>query len=99
MKLKSLAQGLVIAGMASHVLAQETQRIEITGSSIKRIQAEGALPVQVIRAADLEKQGISNAEQLVAILPSNGNGVDNMVSNQGGDFQIGEHTSELQSPC
>ena len=86
MKLKSLAQGLVIAGLASHVLAQEAQRIEITGSSIKRIQAEGALPVQIIRAADLEKQGISNAEQLVAILPSNGNGVDNMVSNQGGDF-------------
>ena len=86
MKLKSLAQGLVIAGLASHVLAQETQRVEITGSSIKRVQAEGALPVQIIRAADLEKQGISNAEQLVAILPSNGNGVDNMVSNQGGDF-------------
>jgi iron complex outermembrane recepter protein len=86
MKLKSLAQGLVIAGLASHVLAQETQRIEITGSSIKRIQAEGALPVQVIRAADLERAGISNAEQLVSILSSNGNGQDNLVSNQGGDF-------------
>jgi iron complex outermembrane recepter protein len=86
MKLKSLAQGLVIAGLASHVLAQETQRVEITGSSIKRIQAEGALPVQIIRAADLEKQGISNVEQLVSILSSNGNGQDNLVSNQGGDF-------------
>ena len=86
MKLKALAQGLVLAGLASHALAQEAQRIEITGSSIKRVQAEGALPVQVIRAADLEKAGISNAEQLVAILPSNGNGVDNMFSNQGGDF-------------
>jgi len=86
MKLKTLAQGLVVAGLASHVLAQETQRIEITGSSIKRIQAEGALPVQVIRAADIERQGITNAGELVAILASNGNGVDSMVSNQGGDF-------------
>ena len=86
MKLKTLAQALVIAGLASHALAQDAQRIEITGSSIKRIQAEGALPVQVIRAADLEKQGISNAEQLVAILAANGNGVDNLASNQGGDF-------------
>jgi iron complex outermembrane receptor protein len=87
MKLKNIVQGLVIAGLASHALAQQaTQRVEITGSSIKRVQAEGALPVQVIRAADLEKAGISNAEQLVAILPSSGNGVDNMVSNQGGDF-------------
>jgi iron complex outermembrane recepter protein len=86
MKLKTLVQGLVAAGLITPALAQETQRIEITGSSIKRVQAEGALPVQVIRAADLEKQGISNAEQLVSILSANGNGVDNMVSNQGGDF-------------
>ena len=86
MKLKSLAQGLVIAGLASHVLAQEAQRIEITGSSIKRIQAAGALPVQVIRAADLERQGISTAEQLVSTLSATGNGIDNMATNQGGDF-------------
>jgi iron complex outermembrane receptor protein len=86
MKLTTLVQGLVLAGLVTPALAQQAQRIEITGSSIKRIQAEGALPVQVIRAADLEKAGISNAEQLVAILPANGNGVDNMVSNQGGDF-------------
>jgi iron complex outermembrane recepter protein len=86
MKLKTLVQSLAIAGLVTPALAQEVQRIEITGSSIKRVQAEGALPVQVIRAADLEKQGISNAEQLVSILAANGNGVDNMVSNQGGDF-------------
>ncbi len=86
MKMKALAQALVLAGLASHAAAQNAQRIEITGSSIKRIQSEGALPVQVIRAVDLEKAGISNAEQLVSILAANGNGVDNMVSNQGGDF-------------
>ena len=62
MKLKALVQSLVVAGLVTPAVAQQTQRIEITGSSIKRVQAEGALPVQVIRAADLEKQGISNAE-------------------------------------
>jgi iron complex outermembrane recepter protein len=86
MKLRTLVQGLVVAGLVTPAVAQQTQRIEITGSSIKRVQAEGALPVQVIRAADIEKQGISNAEQLVSILAANGNGVDNLVSNQGGDF-------------
>jgi iron complex outermembrane recepter protein len=86
MKLKTLVQGLVVAGLVTPALAQETQRIEITGSSIKRVQAEGALPVQVIRAADLDKQGISNVEQLVSILSSTGNGQDSLVSNQGGDF-------------
>ena len=86
MKLKTLAQSLAVASVLTPAFAQQAQRIEITGSSIKRVQAEGALPVQVIRAADIEKQGISNAEQLVSILASNGNGVDNLVSNQGGDF-------------
>ncbi len=86
MKLKTLVQCLAIAGLVTPVLAQETQRIEITGSSIKRIQAEGALPVQVIRAADLAKRGIATAEQLVSTLASNGSGIDNLTSNQGGDF-------------
>jgi iron complex outermembrane recepter protein len=39
-----------------------TQRVEITGSSIKRIAKEGALPVQVIRAEDLRAAGITTAE-------------------------------------
>ena len=87
MKLKTLAQGLVLAGLASHVLAQETQRVEITGSSIKRIQAEGALPVQIIRRADIERQGIVSAEQLVATITANGSGADNLSSNVG--IQLG----------
>jgi iron complex outermembrane recepter protein len=86
MQLKTLVQGLVIAGLATPALAQQTQRIEITGSSIKRVQAEGALPVQVIRAADIEKQGIATAEQLVSTLSSNGSGINNLATNQGGDF-------------
>jgi iron complex outermembrane recepter protein len=47
-------------------LAQETtQRIEITGSSIKRIDAETALPVQVITRSDIQKSGATNVEQLM----------------------------------
>jgi iron complex outermembrane recepter protein len=87
MKLTTLAQGLLMAGLVStSALAQDRQRIEITGSRIKRVASEGALPVQTIRAAELEKSGITNVEQLVSILSANGNGQDNLVSNQGGDF-------------
>jgi iron complex outermembrane receptor protein len=87
MKLKNIVQGLVIAGLASHALAQEaTQRVEITGSSIKRIQAEGALPVQILKAEDLQKQGITTAEQLISSLSANGSGINNLATNQGGDF-------------
>jgi iron complex outermembrane recepter protein len=84
MKLTTLAQGLLMAGLVStSALAQDVQRIEITGSSIKRVQAEGALPVQVIKRADIERQGIVNAEQLVMRIAANGTGADNLSSNVG----------------
>jgi iron complex outermembrane recepter protein len=81
MKLKKLVGGLVLVGLASHVVAQDssTQRITITGSSIKRIAAEGALPVQVVSRAELERQGIASAEQLIMQLNINGNGLDNLA--------------------
>ena len=82
MRLKTIVSSFVLLGMASHVMAQVTeQRVQITGSSIKRIASEGALPVQVIRRAELEREGISNAEQLVMMLSSNGTGADNLASN------------------
>jgi iron complex outermembrane receptor protein len=55
--------------------AQQLQRVEITGSSIKRIDAETALPVQVITRDQIQKTGATNVEQLlqtVASLSSSG---------------------------
>ena len=83
MRLKSVIGSLALLGLASHALAQGTpaQRIEITGSSIKRLDAEGALPVQVITRKELDEQGITTAEQLIMQLNVNGNGVNNLASN------------------
>jgi iron complex outermembrane recepter protein len=44
---------------------QRQQRIEITGSSIKRLADEGALPVEVITAEDIRQRGIASVEELV----------------------------------
>jgi iron complex outermembrane receptor protein len=55
--------------------------VEITGSSIKRIATEGALPLQVITREELEQQGILSAEQLISVININGNGLDNLASN------------------
>jgi iron complex outermembrane receptor protein len=41
------------------------QRVEITGSSIKRAQAEGALPVQTVTRDDIAKMGVTNTEALL----------------------------------
>lgn len=62
----------VSLGLVSQsAFAQEaTQRVEITGSSIKRIQAEGSLPVQTLSKAQIEQSGATNVADLIASLPS-----------------------------
>lgn len=47
------------------------QKVEITGSSIKRINAETALPVQVISRVEIAKTGATTAEQLLSTLTAN----------------------------
>jgi len=63
----TLSAGLVAA---SAVQAQDAQRIEITGSSIKRIAAEGALPVITLNKADIQRTGATSVRDLVQLLPA-----------------------------
>ena len=44
---------------------QKIEKIEVTGSNIKRIEGEGALPVQVITQKDIERTGATTTEQLL----------------------------------
>jgi len=46
------------------------QRVEITGSSIRRIDGEGALPVTVISRDAIEKSGSSSVTDLIQALPA-----------------------------
>lgn len=45
--------------------AQTTERVEITGSAIRRIDAETALPVQVIRRDDIARSGATSTVDLL----------------------------------
>jgi iron complex outermembrane receptor protein len=51
------------------VLAQETQRVEITGSAIKRIDVEGSLPVTIVRREEIERSGATSVVDLIQRLP------------------------------
>ena len=56
----------LLAASPALVAAQESaQRVEITGSSIKRIDGETALPVQIIDRKAIERSGVLNVEQLM----------------------------------
>ncbi len=46
------------------------QRVEITGSSIRRIAKEGALPVQVLTQEEIKKSGATSASDLIQMLPA-----------------------------
>jgi iron complex outermembrane receptor protein len=55
---------------------QVVQRVEITGSSIKRLATESVLPVTVMRQEDIVRTGATTAQDLVNLIPGNfGGGV------------------------
>ncbi|MFN3860268.1 MAG: TonB-dependent receptor plug domain-containing protein [Roseateles sp.] len=64
----------ILALATSSALAQEAQkleRIQITGSSIKRVESETALPVTVISRDAIEKSGAVNVEDILRRLSVN----------------------------
>lgn len=63
----ALATGLALGQTAD---GGKLERVEITGSSIKRIDAETALPVQILKREDIARIGASTTEELVKQLSS-----------------------------
>ena len=84
MKLAKLPHAVALVFIATSAWAQQPlqrgERIEITGSSIKRVQTEGALPLQIITRDEIDKAGIFSAEELMTFIAANGNGFDNLSS-------------------
>ena len=56
---------------AQDTSGQPIQRVEVTGSSIKRLAAESSLPITTIRAADFAKQGLTTAQDVLNTIPMN----------------------------
>lgn len=70
----SSAAALAIGSLAmvsTGVMAQDGQRIEITGSMLRRIDAETALPVTIVSVEELKKLGVTTAEQALSRIAAN----------------------------
>ncbi len=69
-----ICQGVMVAlgaGTMLPVLAQQQlERVEVTGSSIKRVDSESALPVQVINRAEIARTGAQSVTELIQNLPA-----------------------------
>ena len=79
-----VAMGMGVIAQPAFAQDAAPQRIEITGSSIKRIQVEGALPVQTLSKAQIEQSGATTAADLIASLPSMQGFVSSSASVNGG---------------
>ena len=64
---------LAVLTLTNQALAQQAEapmvRIEVTGSSIKRLASEDALPVTIIKADELEKRGMTTLADVMMALP------------------------------
>ncbi|MFA9216430.1 MAG: TonB-dependent receptor [Sphingomonadaceae bacterium] len=63
---------VAVMTLASQAHAQSDaamQRVEVTGSSIKRLAAEAALPVTTLKAEDLTKAGMTTLADVMMALP------------------------------
>ncbi|HEX4858273.1 MAG TPA: TonB-dependent receptor [Usitatibacteraceae bacterium] len=81
---QALAIGIALGATgASAQDAQKVEKIEVTGSNIKRIDGETALPVTVIKREDIEKTGMTSAAQLLDKLQLNSGAVVNLSQGVG----------------
>ena len=67
--------------------AQPIQRVEITGSNIRRAQAETSNPVQTVSRADIEKSGKTTVAELLQTLAVDNSG--SVPTSFGGGFAAG----------
>ncbi|MEP7295976.1 MAG: TonB-dependent receptor [Burkholderiales bacterium] len=63
--------GVVFAQTAP---AQELQRVEVTGSRIKRVDTETASPVQVITRDQIDRSGAKSVSELLTSVPASNTG-------------------------
>ncbi|TDK60053.1 TonB-dependent receptor [Sapientia aquatica] len=86
----SIALGFGIIANATAAQEEVVQRVEITGSSIKRLATETALPVTVIKADEFVEQGLTTAQEVLNSLGSN-------QSTQGASQSVGSGTGGKSS--
>lgn len=88
-KITTITTAVLALAASTAAIAEETQkleRIEVTGSSIKRASSETSLPITTITKADIARTGATTVQDLVYLLPSSfgGNVVANNVGATGG---------------
>ncbi len=80
--------GLPVLGQTGAPAAQ-LDRVEITGSSIKRIEGEGATEVQVLTRQDIDRLGVQTTEQLLMTISAMSSSGQTQLSSGAGTSTYG----------
>lgn len=74
------ALGAAVGALPAKAQKAQLERVEITGSALRHVDAAGALPMTVLRVEDLRRQGVTTAEQAVRRLTFNSALLDRATS-------------------
>ncbi len=104
-----LAQAACLALAGTAAIAQTTpaptdertpkvQRVEITGSAIKRVDGETALPVQVLTREDIVKSGVTTAAEIIGRISASAGNLTDGASIAAGGYrdQMGFNAANLR---
>ncbi len=91
-----LAPPAAAQGAQSAQPAVAKEKIEVTGSNIKRIEGEGSLPVTVITKQDIEKSGATTAMELLQIVSAANSFGNVSLGNIFGTLSFSAQTASLR---
>ncbi|HXF77951.1 MAG TPA: TonB-dependent receptor [Usitatibacter sp.] len=75
---------------------QSKERIEVTGSNIKRVEGESSLPVTVISREEIDKSGATNAVELLQLIGANASAGSVLSSSTIGATTFSAQTANLR---
>jgi len=88
--------GVTVPALAQAPAPQTLERVEITGSNIKRIEGETATPVQVMTRDEIAKTGATTTEELLRTISAFDPGAVTVASNNAGANTGGLSTASLR---
>ncbi|MEP7061959.1 MAG: TonB-dependent receptor [Betaproteobacteria bacterium] len=95
--------GMLLAAVGVHAqdapapaAPQADIRVEVTGSNIKRVEGEGALPVTVMTRKDIERTGATTPMELLQFISANTSAGNVSIGNVIGTLSFSTQTASLR---
>src|SRR5690349_9900183 len=90
------AVAAAVAALGATSAAAQDIKVEVTGSNIRRVEGEGALPVQVLTREDIAKTGATNPMELLQYISANNTAGNVSLGNTIGSTTFGNQTASLR---